>query len=59
MEWSEDVKKAFGTIVVLHEKLDKLKDKFPGPDRPEEVALIIKALEFRLKKVKEQIAHLD
>ena len=59
MEWSDDIKELFTNVIVLYERLDKLKGLHSPDERPEEVSMVIKALEFRLAKIKKQIADLD
>lgn len=59
MDWSNDVKELFTKVIVIYERLDKIKALYPTDSRPEEITLVIKALEFKLSKIKKQIADLD
>ena len=44
---------------MVYDKLETLRDVYPKGDRPANVDLVIKALKFKIVKIKRQISELD
>ena len=44
---------------LIHDKLETLREIYPKGDRPANVDLVIKALKFKIRKIRSQISELD